>query len=99
MYGLNILPYDSTFPGLPNRTSGNYDLETVLYTFCHTECISVQLDISILISIPSTTIFLKKYTSYLKPEAHKTQPLLGYHMLLPGSINTSQLCLNRFYND
>ena len=22
MYGLNILPYDSTFPGLPNRTQG-----------------------------------------------------------------------------
>ena len=22
MYGLNILPYDTTFPGLPNRTSG-----------------------------------------------------------------------------
>ena len=22
MYGLNILPYDTIFPGLPNRTSG-----------------------------------------------------------------------------
>ena len=24
MYGLNILPYDSSFPGLPNRTGGHF---------------------------------------------------------------------------
>ena len=39
MYGLNILPYDTAFPGLPNRTGGKSSLEnrnhsSNVYFFC-----------------------------------------------------------------
>lgn len=30
MYGLNVLPYDTVFPGLPNRTSGKQLIILVL---------------------------------------------------------------------
>ena len=33
MYGLNILPYDSSFPGLPNRTGGEITKRTPLHIF------------------------------------------------------------------
>ena len=37
MYGLNILPYDSSFPGLPNRTGGKISHSLSLsHTHTHT---------------------------------------------------------------
>ncbi len=44
MYGLNILPYDSAFPGLPNRTDGKQKSVKpargfVYKQFAFTECL------------------------------------------------------------